>query len=275
MSETESFPVVSSNTLFHFTNNLEHLVSILRDDFRPRYCMELFEDSLGDGIRDLGIWGEVDFAIPMVCFCDIPLSLTAKHLKTYGYYGIGLSKAWGMKNGLNPLLYCHADSAVFGALAQNPWVIEYLESQEDLSDNTKDTLDRIIWNLGYLTCFIKPYEGSFLRKDEIHQNIRFYDEREWRFVPPFTADMSHPSAVPRSHAADTAKMQKYNRLLAENEAVALKFTPNDIRYIIVKEEDELLEIESMIDELKVKYSEPDRRLLKTRLISARHIREDF
>lgn len=32
--------VISSNTLFHFTDKLEHLISILEDDFRPGLSWE-------------------------------------------------------------------------------------------------------------------------------------------------------------------------------------------------------------------------------------------
>jgi hypothetical protein len=94
-------------------------------------------------------------------------------------------------------------------------------------------------------------------------------------VPPFVPDMQHPTAIPGSQAANARTMAKYNRQLRENDRCALKFTPNDIRYIVVKDEAEILVIEQKINTLKEKFSDRDRRLLKTRLISARQILEDF
>jgi hypothetical protein len=48
------------------------------------------------------------YAIPMVCFCDLPLSLIKKHVEEYGGYGIGLNKTWGVKNGVAPVIYTHS-----------------------------------------------------------------------------------------------------------------------------------------------------------------------
>src|SRR5436190_20070413 len=110
MEPITAYPVVSSNTLFHFTDKIEYLIGILTKNFRARYCLEVFEDSVGERIAEIA--DDVNFAVPMVCFCDIPLSLTAKHLATYGYYGIGLTKQWAMSQRLSPLLYCHSMSSV-------------------------------------------------------------------------------------------------------------------------------------------------------------------
>jgi len=49
-------------------------------------------------------------AIPMVCFCDIPLSQLVSHIDTYGKYGLGMSKEWGIKKGLNPVIYFNKNS---------------------------------------------------------------------------------------------------------------------------------------------------------------------
>jgi len=91
---------ISSNTLFHFTKTKENLLGILQDTFHPRYCLEKF------GVGDM----ETEAAIPMVSFCDIPLSQIKNHLKIYGRYGLGLSKRWAKKRGLNPVLYLRKKS---------------------------------------------------------------------------------------------------------------------------------------------------------------------
>lgn len=77
---------LSANTLFHFTNNIDNIINILTNEFSPRYCMESFEFLGGC---------DLEIAIPMVCFCDIPLSQIKNHIENYGGYAIGLSKEWG------------------------------------------------------------------------------------------------------------------------------------------------------------------------------------
>ena len=78
-----------SDTLFHFTKNINTLKNILQNGFWPRYCLEDFN------------WYNAELgyiAYPMVCFCDIPLSRINEHVKFYGDYGIGLTKNWGLTN---------------------------------------------------------------------------------------------------------------------------------------------------------------------------------
>ena len=79
-------PSISSNSLFHFTSK-DSLLKILESSFRPSYSRETlyFNDS------------EIRVLVPMICFCDIPLSQINNHIATYGEYGIGMSKEWGKK----------------------------------------------------------------------------------------------------------------------------------------------------------------------------------
>ena len=46
-------------------------------------------------------------SVPLVSFCDLPMSLIRKHLKEYGNFGIGLDKKWGLKNRVAPVIYSH------------------------------------------------------------------------------------------------------------------------------------------------------------------------
>ena len=88
-----SFPIISSNTLFHFINKREYLINILSNNFRPRYCFE----NLSCLYPNAGIPELLDNAVPMTCFCDIPLSNIGNNLATYGNYGLGLSDSNQMK----------------------------------------------------------------------------------------------------------------------------------------------------------------------------------
>ena len=54
-----------SESLFHFTKSLDFLKGILQNGYQPRY-----------GLEDTSLLGRHDYiGYPMVCFCDIPMSL--------------------------------------------------------------------------------------------------------------------------------------------------------------------------------------------------------
>lgn len=257
-----TFPIISSNTLFHFTSKRDYLISILKNNFRPRYCLEdltcLMPDAL---LPDL-----INIAIPMTCFCDIPLSNIGKHLNTYGKYGIGLTKKWGMKKGLNPILYVHKDSDLWKTIDENDKaILKYL--------NDGPASEEIIRGISTLRFnYLKPYEGNFPRNGEIIPNVRFYDEREWRFVPP--SPNGEYYRLKKMDFDDLTKRQSSNDSLPES--ATLEFTPDDIRYIIVERESEILETMDKIMELKGEhYTYNQVKLLQTRIISAEQIQEDF
>ncbi len=86
-----------SDNLFHFTKSIDILESILKNGFYARYCLE--------DIRWLNSNEDKFIAFPMVCFCDIPLSRATEHTEFYGSYGLGLTKDWGIRNNLNPVVY--------------------------------------------------------------------------------------------------------------------------------------------------------------------------
>ncbi|KAA8786733.1 hypothetical protein EC604_23170 [Paenibacillus amylolyticus] len=68
----------------------------------PRYYEE--------DISYLSITGYDRIAFPMKCFCDIHLNKLAPHMEFYGYYGIGITKIWGMFQGIQPIQYINRDS---------------------------------------------------------------------------------------------------------------------------------------------------------------------
>lgn len=92
-------PKISANTLFHFTNSISNLESILTFTFYQRYCLEHYSSFYNGNINNNIVY------IPMVSFCDIPLTQISEHSTRYGQYAIGLSKNWASKNLINPLFY--------------------------------------------------------------------------------------------------------------------------------------------------------------------------
>lgn len=179
---------ISSNTLFHFTPKAEYLISILRNEFQPGYCVE-----------DIGLSDKVTkVAIPMVSFCDIPLSQIKNHVETYGVYGIGMNKEWANRNHLNPVLYLNKDSALTGNLREIYYGLKNLDVEEPEKLN--------IAKSSYLKLlrYIKPYQGDFLRSETLPNDVRFYDEREWRYTPEWTSDILKCFGI-----VDTSKTNMY------------------------------------------------------------------
>jgi hypothetical protein len=105
----------------------------------------------------------------MVCFCDIPLSQIANHVNTYGRYGIGMKKDWGVLNRLNPVVYLseysHLDFKV-----------------RNLLDQHAPMLDVVNGTIEYLRGYVKPVKGSFAKQGRQFHDYHFYDEKEWRFI---------------------------------------------------------------------------------------------
>ncbi len=176
-------------TLFHFTRNKKTLEKILKEGFRITYCKESFGNSF--------------LGIPMVSFCDIPLSRTDQHKKDYGIYAIGLDKDRLLANKnisyLNPVIYCHSNILANSLTSHKE---EHEKLQSDIANRTRksdehpnvmiDTSGSIGATLGMLSKsmrvkhlsnsilgFTKPYSGIVKKRD-----VTFYNEREWRFVIP-------------------------------------------------------------------------------------------
>ncbi|VEA74309.1 Protein of uncharacterised function (DUF2743) [Salmonella enterica subsp. arizonae] len=113
-----------SETLFHFTKSSDVLEVILEDGFWPRFCLE--------DVSWLG-FTEYDYvSYPMVCFCDIPLSRISEHVDFYGSFGLGMSKDWAEKNGLNPVFYVSRSSATSKTLRKLNNPIIKLSDEDDV-----------------------------------------------------------------------------------------------------------------------------------------------
>lgn len=98
---------LSSDTLFHYTTSIDIIKKILTEGFKPNYSLENFEFLFEkvDNIKNYHF-------IPMVCFCDLPISSGKAYIFKDRKYAIGLSKEWGEINGLNPVMYISKNSKV-------------------------------------------------------------------------------------------------------------------------------------------------------------------
>lgn len=247
---------ISSNAILHFTNSKNALKGILENNFKIHYCKE-----------DISFSDDKNFqiAVPMVCFCDIPFSQIKTHMEKYGNYGIGLTKEWAKRKKLNPVLYLAKDSLFANSYIN--FFREHFENPEkrkgipDLSDDSKRLID--------IVRYMKNYENTLTRGNVVYQNYRFYDEREWRYVLDFT---DHDQFF---YPANTDKFDKEaaNKSI---ESYELTFEPNDIKYIIIKDESEINEFINILRNAKGRKFTLDMvEKLNTRIITSTQIIDDF
>lgn len=238
---------ISSNTLFQFTGSFKTLKSILSCGYIwPRYCTEF-------------CWDGYSFALPMACFCDIPLSQIHDHLLFYGNYGIGLSKSWSDKQSeLASVLYTKRASRIASHVAY------ILKTYQNDTFNIK-TEDFIILSR------IKKYSGeTYSKKEDSFVKRCFYDEREWRYIPK---ELS-PSNCFIKHGKQKIEIEEY---LNEKFKYELTFSTNDIKYLIVNTEKEREELIRLLSDGKLlgKTSNKERTLTMSKILTVKQIQEDF
>lgn len=230
---------LSSNYLYHFTDEAWKLKSILENGIRVSYSLEDFsflEETLDIDFQRLRRYlsssknsqkkvktsdstGEqFELAVPMACFCDIPLSLIERHSNIYGGYAVGLKKEWGIKRGMNPISYVAKESDMAAAL----------QSFNSLTRRTSKDYEEyryrnIFTKIIQLT---KPYKGPYRHDSRTWEKYRFYDEREWRYIEKGDST----TLLSESQFDELRDQDKITRQLG--------FDPNDVEYIIVRHSEE-------------------------------------
>ena len=234
----------------------------------------------------------------MVCFCDIPLSQIRKHVAVYGQYGIGLTKEWGLGRKVAPVYYLVKDSVsaeairrifaysdkairVYNDFCERAREIrrkglanKHFDEASSVIDTLCELVARANANVLNLVPYIKPYQGIFPRAGE--GIINLYDEREWRYVPSEEALLKRNMCF---HVASEIYNDPYKLQLFNNQLRAyfkLSFEPQDVKYIIVKTEAEVLQMARRIEEIQTpKYDSNAILELITRVISMERIFHDF
>jgi hypothetical protein len=233
-----------SESLFHFTKNYENLVNILHNGFKPSYCLE---DKRWLGLDNGDAW-----AYPMLCFCDIPLSRISSHTGRYGNYGIGLTKDWGLRNKLTPVIYTANDSPA--ADVARHLILSYFSNppQQNASES-----NRFFYRLMSL---IKPIKG--IQYPNTSQEIDFYQENEWRLVPE----------VP--HGREALDQGYFEILKDEYFLDAVLFKPNDIKYLFVESDSEIPTLWDSIYSSGC-FSLDERKNLTTKIFSLETLKRDI
>lgn len=246
---------VSANTLFHFTRK-DVLLKILESGgFWPQYSLEHFKNALPATSNYISAY------IPMVCFCDLKLTqisddTISKHTKYFGNFGIGFKKNWGIKHNISPVVYVHQNSVASLTIDK---VIN------SINNSISPTQDSLIKDLGDIVKFLKPYTGSFQKGKKLLEEINYYDEREWRYIPKDPQYEAFPQKK--------ADKKKIERLNFELQKQPLKFRHTDIKYIILENTNSKQEVAEAIQRLSI--ANPAKFDLITKIITLEEIKEDF
>ncbi|MGM0686758.1 MAG: abortive infection system antitoxin AbiGi family protein [Promethearchaeati archaeon] len=256
---------LSPDSLFHFTGSLGNLLGILDNTFYPRYCYEEFELIDHDQQRF------VEDAFPMVCFCDITLSQLMAHIKTYGEYGLGMTKQWGIRKGLNPVVYFNRNSRMANRLS--------VITNGMIGDVGIGLVPQAIHEAFYeVMTYIKPYKGILYRGGRVSkEDVRFYDEHEWRYVPNRSVlrENKIQLSIQRHIYREPKELEDANKKLEANET-RLSFEAEDIKYIIISEEGQINEMVNKLREIKgSRYDSDTIDRLVSRIITVKQIENDF
>lgn len=219
---------ISTNSIIHYTNSFKILELILKEGFKIKYCVEKLK--LADGNSNA--------AHPMISFCDIPLSDSKQHFDAYGKYGIGLTKEWAVRNGVNPVLYIDHNSLFAKSL------MELIKERRNKETNITPTQAEQILQI---KAYAKNYSGLLKRKAVDNPNYKFYDEREWRLVP--NATQINGASFSLNLSTFEKDKNGYNEKLKD---CRITFESKDISYIIVEHTSEIPKI---INFLRTEYSD--------------------
>jgi hypothetical protein len=240
-----------SNSLFHFTKNLDYLKAILKEGFWPRYCLE--------DVRWQGRLENEFVAFPMVCFCDIPISRLEEHVGFYGSFGIGLTKEWGAKNDLNPVMYFTGDNPLHGAIKNLTDAVFTLEDEER---------EKGLKDVRFILAHSKPIVGQMIVSGKPIEK-EFYQESEWRYVPQLGEVALHLNR--NDYDDEKILTEKHNKT---SEFARLRFLPNDVRYIFVPKDSDIPGIMNFLQAELDSYPNADLKLLMSRVTSLESVSAD-
>ncbi len=189
MANTMNRPIASS--LFHFTDSLEVLKAIITNGLLFSYSYEE-HDFLNLPKEDLPDFKGI--AIPMVCFCNTPLSRAENHARVYGKYYIALDKEFILdiyNPILNPVIYYSSENLARSIFCldntKNILQCLFLQSVQTYANNNNDKAEQLVK--------IMSGDGDFTERFnqlpfELRDNITSIND--YSFAADFILGLSKP-----------------------------------------------------------------------------------
>lgn len=209
---------ISTSSLFHFTDKYDTLKLILQNGLRYSYSTEWFPievvkyylEYIGENIKGRKY---PYICLPLISFCDTPLTRVGQHAKRYGKYFIGIEKSYvNFSQGLhlNPMLYANSYT-IKSYLADISYILNIIKLIESYSKQTGIALNSVQEQLPYGRIFAPFIDSSELSAQHLakgnnilvkrfkeliaiykpiqeinrnHTNYYYIDEREWRTYLP-------------------------------------------------------------------------------------------
>lgn len=235
---------LSSNILWHQTTK-DVLKKILKErSFKYSYSLEYIETKTC----------KLECAFPMLSLCNIPFADIDDYLTKYGGNSIGLSRDWGLKHGITPVIYCEPTSNLLESC------IEIIKLRLDDDDNIKSFLVNLLSH-------IKNHEGVLPKYN--YKKYRFYDEHEARIIPSFDElQQSNYEPILLKKEYQVYKLRNNKKsLLSKN--LSIPFSYDDIRYFILKDENSINEIKEILSKTI------DLNKLNISFFTIQQVKEDF
>ena len=214
-----------TNTLFHSIREYESLKNIIKQKgFKASYANEVI--------------GEFNVKILMVSFSNVAL-FESKSQIDYGDFSIGLTKQWGMKNNLQPVVYTYEESELGISFMEIIIItgrsVVRMQSDSPLKNDLVKILDDNINIIQYLK--------NIMVKNKLGTEFSAFNDREWRFVHKHG---NCNSLIWEKNFLDNTDFEEYkspklNEKPYTNEVV-LNFELSDVKYIIVEENSQKREI---------------------------------
>lgn len=158
----ESSWVDEGKTLYHFTDSLEILKAILRS---KKFLLK--ENERPWGFSHDGTARHILFSIPMTCFTEMPHKELRSHCRNFGNFGLGMKIGWAISRGAQNVIY----------------------SEHHHPNDFGKTLIEMLDHNSYLKTLRSSYEfsqGIFDSLVGATEQMRYKDEREWRFIGRLT-----------------------------------------------------------------------------------------
>ena len=256
-----------AQSLFHFTSNINNIKAILETRrLRASYNIEPIHHFYP---------GEQFVAIPMVCFCDIPLKhINDSHTERYGFFGLGFSKTWAIEQKISPVMYhtrgCLTEKAYNEFIKETKntvnRIIELMPETPVSSDKHNLKLETILHsNTTILDNALKVATHFKQYNDSDNQEKINYVDREWRWVPESELIFC------RNNTLETRS--KINTGYHESEPENITFNYNDLKYIVVGEGDNIADTIEIISSLEI--SPEERNKLIQKIIDIDSINRDM
>ncbi len=313
---------INSSSFFHYRREKDDFYEIVKEGFHYRYSFEPLgaEFAHSNQLQYTPLMNIVEegkripfrddysgIAMPMLCFCDIPIMRAGKHRNNYGEYCIGVDKEMMRQRFaaiINPVFYVSSEVVKMGfenlvtLKRELQPTIDKLEkarkvnigniSISDILDSLKDKnylfrlnkrnqYSKLYLSLMYFMALCKPYIGMNYKGED----VCFYEEREWRV---FAYDMNTTSWVYDTTSDEFEKSRKdYNEKMKQMGFFKKLISQDDvdkiISHLIVPKEENVPEIINEIMNSPTVFghhvSEEKKQLIISRVTSFERIEKDY